>query len=883
MAACNDNWAKGGKAGRVITAALVATLSVGAPVVALATTADASGDISLMFASPEGAFTNAEITGAEFSHGDSAKPVNDPADPANGVWTTEYDRNQPVKLTELTVEVLTGDTSTADLTIDATDPDDAFDVAYYKRDTKTGKATGEALTDDIVDAGNYVVKVTALEGSNYEGGVIWVPFDITQIDISDIDLRGEINSVYDAAAKDITFWLDVDSTTAGLEQIYDGDEIAVTWYRTGHDLSDEHIASEVKDAGTYRAYIEGQGNYTGSVNLNDNDVVVEPLNLSDNHVVWIPAVYSDSSTEPTLPGALYIGGTYYDASSSIVNELKAELDTDNSVSNIWSAVGQYKYEVTEATETDNIEGSYTMNAFKVGEIVSWSYDGGATSDSDEYIMKTDKGFDPTKMTAANAKGEEQHVDVTVFDSNFNKVPGNDWKLTEGTYTFVFRVNPTAPNYEFGGQKIVTVKVFRDQIDADATAAVSFEGKVVSSVETTYDGADVAPEITVVVKDEDGNALDKGDDYEVSYYNASGTQVRQMVNAGTYTLKVTSTDYKLTGTTEMTVKINPVTIGEVTSDKLETARFDWVGVANYDYLPWRENGYAVVGEGNVMGLGLHWTDEDDNIVWLVTDGLVNDVVKVTILDSEGNEVEKIVDEGAYTIKFEARNDDAKVNYVMPADLEILCVQNYTDVDEDVFNHTLYSDVRYDAYYADAAAFLNSIDVMKGYEDANGHSTGRFGSADTLKRGQVAVILYNMASHSEFVGTMPEYDPNQGYVTGFDDTDGFAYYAKAVAWCKQSGLIEGYVADNTFRPDQNITREEFATMLCNYEKAYGDYKAADESVIDKFADAGETSDWAVDDVAWAVEQGILLGNPSNELNPTDSILRAETAVMVYRYLG
>ena len=55
----------------------------------------------------------------------------------------------------------------------------------------------------------------------------------------------------------------------------------------------------------------------------------------------------------------------------------------------------------------------------------------------------------------------------------------------------------------------------------------------------------------------------------------------------------------------------------------------------------------------------------------------------------------------------------------------------------------------------------------------------------------------------------FDVNHGFLTGFSDVDGHAYYAKAIAWAAKAGVVNGY-ADGTFRAEKNITSEEFAAM-------------------------------------------------------------------------
>ena len=106
----------------------------------------------------------------------------------------------------------------------------------------------------------------------------------------------------------------------------------------------------------------------------------------------------------------------------------------------------------------------------------------------------------------------------------------------------------------------------------------------------------------------------------------------------------------------------------------------------------------------------------------------------------------------------------------------------------------------------------------------------------------------------------------------------YFAKAVGWANKMGVVNGY-DDGTFGPYDEITREQFAAMLLNYEKKFGDYERADASVLDDFDDASGVSSWATNAVAWGVENGIL-GN-GGFLGAQNDIIRADAACMVYNY--
>jgi len=86
----------------------------------------------------------------------------------------------------------------------------------------------------------------------------------------------------------------------------------------------------------------------------------------------------------------------------------------------------------------------------------------------------------------------------------------------------------------------------------------------------------------------------------------------------------------------------------------------------------------------------------------------------------------------------------------------------------------------------------------------------------------------------------------------------------------GAIASY-PDNTFRPNRNITRAEFATILV---KAFG-LKSQTEKV---FADT--ENHWAKDFISIAADNGIIVGYGDNMFGPNDLITREQMAVMIVK---
>ena len=115
--------------------------------------------------------------------------------------------------------------------------------------------------------------------------------------------------------------------------------------------------------------------------------------------------------------------------------------------------------------------------------------------------------------------------------------------------------------------------------------------------------------------------------------------------------------------------------------------------------------------------------------------------------------------------------------------------------------------------------------------------------------------------------------------FADVAADAWYAEAVAWAYENGIVNG-VSDSRFAPDAAITREQLVTIL--FRRA-GDGARADLSV---FPDAGEISGYARDAMSWAVARGLVNGvsrDGAALLFPRGGATRAQVAAILMRFLG
>ncbi|GFN31344.1 NHL domain-containing protein [Paenibacillus xylaniclasticus] len=121
--------------------------------------------------------------------------------------------------------------------------------------------------------------------------------------------------------------------------------------------------------------------------------------------------------------------------------------------------------------------------------------------------------------------------------------------------------------------------------------------------------------------------------------------------------------------------------------------------------------------------------------------------------------------------------------------------------------------------------------------------------------------------------------------FHDVDASDWYDSAVRTAFSYGLIAGF-EDGTFRPNDNITREQAMTIIAKAIAVSGlkgklKGQAADTTLA-RFADAASVAPWARNSVSETVAAGIVEGRNGATLDPAAKISRAEVAVIVWKLL-
>ena len=165
------------------------------------------------------------------------------------------------------------------------------------------------------------------------------------------------------------------------------------------------------------------------------------------------------------------------------------------------------------------------------------------------------------------------------------------------------------------------------------------------------------------------------------------------------------------------------------------------------------------------------------------------------------------------------------------------------------------------------FYNAVKAAYTEGLISGVTDTEFAPNVTLTRGMLTAIIGRLGGAETTDGS-----------TVFTDVDANAYYAPYVAWAAENGIVSGF-GDGTFRPDENVTREQTAAIIWRYMQYIGeDVSTGDNTNILSFTDAADVSEYAIPAIQWACGDGIISGYPDGSLAPKSGITRAEFAAMI-----
>ena len=174
---------------------------------------------------------------------------------------------------------------------------------------------------------------------------------------------------------------------------------------------------------------------------------------------------------------------------------------------------------------------------------------------------------------------------------------------------------------------------------------------------------------------------------------------------------------------------------------------------------------------------------------------------------------------------------------------------------------FTDLEKDGWYLDYVRYAFVNDIM------NGMTATTFEPNGTLTRAMYITMLYRLNG-----------EPEVKAASAYGDVKGDEWYAKAVAWGTENGIVEGYAGK--FAPQDSITREQMAAMMYRYAKLNGGDVSASAS-FDAFKDGSSVSDWAKEEMGWAVASGLMQGHDNGTLEPKCNATRAQAAAVLQRF--
>lgn len=124
-----------------------------------------------------------------------------------------------------------------------------------------------------------------------------------------------------------------------------------------------------------------------------------------------------------------------------------------------------------------------------------------------------------------------------------------------------------------------------------------------------------------------------------------------------------------------------------------------------------------------------------------------------------------------------------------------------------------------------------------------------------------------------------------VTYFSDVKTSDWYSGIIAAAAKASIINGY-EDDTFRPNDSITREELAAIIVRAYQYAGGEIAMDASKQSKLLAEWNDTEWIVwadTEVAKALSAGFMVGMSDTELETYRSATRAQTVTMLKRVLS
>ncbi|MDO5358800.1 MAG: S-layer homology domain-containing protein, partial [Slackia faecicanis] len=549
------------------------------------------------------------------------------------------------------------------------------------------------------------------------------------------------------------------------------------------------------NAGTYTvvATIDGK-----KVTLNEK-LTISKIDLSK-------AKYEFGTSGATFGDRKIVKIDGFDDETAIANLFDIECAWPNPMDG--NAKGEYKYTVKVKANADkaaaaNFEGegaAANVNATNPLKADAFKYGKDALKDVTVDLSAGEK-FDLSKISVMRDGSnslDSKFVKVTVLDKDGNVVDAS--KLNEtGVWTVKVSVDAAATEYMYAGEATCKVTVTNGMI-ATEDVLFALDGKAVNGTASVkYDGTDVLKKLSVSAKAGD-KQLVQGTDFDLKVVK-DGAEVKEAVEAGVYTITLTSDKYDFAAKKEQLV---------LTIDSIQANDFQ---VAAASLLHGEEGSKKIGYTGDAIAPVVQYDtgekDSDKKVIWKdLPAGSYALTLEYAEKDKNGKpgtfkKVKEMKELGFYkvSVKDAVKDDSIAISGKELGTFEVVEGKVFADVKP--------GDWFYDYVYA---ASDDKVKYMTGIG-----GTELFAPNQTTTRAMAATVLSRMAV---FEGAKAG-----DYMNPFTDVaytanpDKDPWYANAVLWAASTGVVTGYPGTTEFRPGNDVTRAEFCIMMQRYAAATG----------------------------------------------------------------
>lgn len=150
----------------------------------------------------------------------------------------------------------------------------------------------------------------------------------------------------------------------------------------------------------------------------------------------------------------------------------------------------------------------------------------------------------------------------------------------------------------------------------------------------------------------------------------------------------------------------------------------------------------------------------------------------------------------------------------------------------------------------------------------------GVSDTEFKGKLAI---NRAMLAQVLMTISK-DKSVGFVD-YLDIKGDEWYADAMTWALTHGIYKGYT-DKTVKAAQNITRQEFASVIYNFIKEHNINMPKIKNF--NYKDQDQIASWALNQVKYLDEIGLVSGENMENYNAKGTYTREDLALTIYKII-